>query len=75
MLAQVARRYMSVYCNGIEVRTFGGNGSDVKRMVRLYQNMTKEEFLAKHPKFIDVCKDKFNLIVIPEFGWKWTTQN
>lgn len=67
----MARRYMWVYCNGIEVRTFGGNGSDVKAMYRLYKNMTKEDFLSKHPKFAEICKDKFELTVQHCVGWTW----
>ena len=61
----MARRSMTVFVNGYcdenHVRTFGGNGSDVRDMVRLYNNMTKEEFLLRHPKFADMCKEKFEL--------------
>lgn len=59
----MARRSMTVYVNGYDeenrVRTFGGNGSDVRNMMELYKNMTKEEFLRRHPKFADMCKEKF----------------
>ena len=64
----MARRSMSVYVNGYReenhVRTFGGNGSDVRDMVNLYQNMTKEEFLLRHPKFTNICKDEFRLHIL-----------
>lgn len=61
----MARRHMSVYLSdGTKVRTFGGNGSDVKRMCRLYANMTKEQFLSMHPKFKDICdRNIFKLYV------------
>lgn len=55
----MARRYMSVYCNGVEVRTFGGNGGAVRAMYRLYKYMTKEQFLSRHPGFAEICKDGF----------------
>lgn len=55
----MARRYMSVCCNGVHVRTFGGNGSDVRHMYRHYKYMTKEQFLSKHPSFAEICKDGF----------------
>lgn len=46
------------------VRTFGGNASDVYLMRKLYENMTKEEFIVMHPKFADKCKRKFKLYVV-----------
>lgn len=72
----MARRYMYVCCpDGTEVRTFGGNGSDVKRMCRLYMSMTKEEFLAMHPRFKESCEGReFKLYVYysgnPDTIWK-----
>jgi hypothetical protein len=63
----VARRSVSIYVNGWEeenhVRTFGGNGSDVREVRDVYKNMSKEEFLTHHPKFADMCQDKFELHV------------
>ena len=55
----MARRYMSVCCNGVHVRTFGGNGGEVRDMYRRYKYMTKEQFLSKHPSFAEICKDGF----------------
>ena len=64
----MARRSVSVYvndyCEENHVRTFGGNGNDVRDMVNLYNDMTKEEFLLKHPKFADMCKERFKLYII-----------
>ena len=59
----MARRCMRVYCNGTLVRKYGGNKSDVRNMISLYRNMTKEQFLFHHPKFKEKCKDKFQLEV------------
>lgn len=64
----MARRSMTVYVNGVceenRVRTFGGNGSDVRDMVAVYESMTKEEFLRKHPMFTDMCRDNFKLHIV-----------
>lgn len=59
----MARRYMSVSCNGVHVRTFGGNGSAVRHMYRYYKHMTKKQFLSKHPYFAEICKDEFAINV------------
>ena len=59
----MARRYMSISCNGVDVRTFGGNGQEVRDMYTYYKHMTKEEFLRKHPLFTEICKDRFCLSV------------
>lgn len=64
----MARRSVSIYVNNCceenHVRTFGGNGSDARDIVNLYNSMTKEEFLIKHPKFADMCREKFKLHII-----------
>lgn len=61
----MARRSMSVYLNEDtdenHVRTFGGNGYDVREWVDFYKNMTKEQFLQIHPKFAEKCEEKFEL--------------
>lgn len=57
----MARRYVRIYVNEKEVRTFGGNGSEVRMVRDQYNRMTKEEFLEQHPKFTDECKDKFKI--------------
>lgn len=54
----MAAAYVDIYCNGIPVRTFGGNRSDVRMMKQEYERMSKEEFLTRHPKFADECKDR-----------------
>ncbi len=59
----MSRRYVSIYCNGEHVRTYGGNGFDVREMYRRYKSMSKEEFLAKHPTFTEICKYGFSLHV------------
>ena len=59
----MARRYMHVSCNGVHVRTFGGNGQEVRNMYAYYKHMTKEEFLRKHPWLTKICKDSFCLSV------------
>ena len=63
----MAKSSMGVYvndcCEENQVRLFGGNTSDVREMVKLYNNMSKEEFLLRHPKFADMCKEKFKLHV------------
>jgi len=51
------------FINGMKVRTYGGNGSDVRAMYRRYKNMTKNDFLSIHPNFTEVCKSKFELSV------------
>lgn len=63
----MARRSMTVYLNSAvpenRVRTFGGNGSDVRNKVQLYKNMSKELFIAMHPKFAEQAEKEFRLIV------------
>lgn len=59
----MAATSVTIYCNGIYVRTFGGNKSDVREMRKLYQGMSKDDFLKMHPKFTEICKNKFELIV------------
>lgn len=63
----MARRSMTVYLNEAvpenRVRTFGGNGSDVRNKVQLYKKMSKELFVAMHPNFADMCEKEFRLIV------------
>ena len=59
----MARRYMKVFCNGQEVRTYGGNGAAVRHMYRLYRGMTKEQFLSMHPGLADFCSKVFDLRV------------
>ena len=59
----MARRYVKVFLNDQEVRTFGGNGSAVRQMYRLYKGMTKEQFLSKHPGLADFCAKDFDLQV------------
>lgn len=63
----MAYRCMKVFVNGTcdenHVRTFGGNGKNVRNMVNFYNNMTKEQFLFRHPKFEELCKDNFKLYV------------
>lgn len=67
----MARRHVTIFVNAEDceknhVRTFGGNGCDVREIRDLYSNMTKEEFLVKHPKFVDMCKEKFELYIYYE---------
>ena len=66
----MARRSMTVYLNFCDdehhVRTFGGNGYDVREWVDYYKNMTKEQFLSMHPRFTEKCKDEFKLIIFYE---------
>lgn len=63
----MARRSVSIYINGYceenHVRTFGGNGDNVREVRDLYKNMSKEEFLTRHPRFAEMCQDKFELHV------------
>ena len=63
----MAAASITIYLNSILnkniVRIFGGNKSEVRKMHELYQNMTKEDFIIKHPKFADMCKDKFKLYI------------
>lgn len=63
----MAYRSVSVYINDYleenHIRTFGGNGSEVRDMAKLYKNMTKEQFILKHPKFAEKCKERFKLYV------------
>ena len=60
----MARRSVSVLLNGEhEVRTFGGCGWEVRAMAAEYRSMTKEEFLAKHPRFEEFCRNQFELSV------------
>lgn len=63
----MAKSDVTIFVNGFSeenhVRTFGGNNSDVGEMADLYHNMSKEEFLSRHPKFSEMCKDRFKLYV------------
>ena len=52
----MAKSCVYIFINGLEVRCFGGNGSDVKRERIKYLNMTKEEFLEAHPRWSDEVK-------------------
>lgn len=55
--------FVNGFCDENHVRTFGGNKSDVRMMSERYRKMTKEEFLKEHPKFTEMCKDRFQLYV------------
>lgn len=63
----MAYRHIKVFVNGTcnenHVRTFGGNGHDVKECAKFYKNMSKEQFLQMHPKFTEMCKDNFKLYI------------
>lgn len=63
----MAKDYTCIYLNNGEeeilVRRYGGNSADVWLMRRKYERMTKEEFLAEHPKFAEKIGDEFKLIV------------
>ncbi len=59
----MACAYIKVSCNDKHVRTFGGNLKEVKRMKKLYENMTVSEFIEYHPRFVNECKDKDDITV------------
>ena len=63
----MARRKMSVYLNEAtqenHVRTYGGNGSEVREQIEFYRSMSKEQFLQIHPKFAEKCKENFKLYI------------
>lgn len=45
----MSRATATIYCNGQEIRKYGGNKSDCRSMRYYYENMTLEQFLNKHP--------------------------
>lgn len=67
-LNRMAAAYVKIYCNNEDkehlVRCYGGNRSDVRQMKKRYDEMTKERFCRKHPRFFDECEKSFNIISI-----------
>ena len=45
----MAAAYVKIYINGEELRTYGGNRSDVRAMKQMYDNMTYQQLVSKHP--------------------------
>lgn len=68
----MARKCMTVYCltdiGEVEVRTFGGNTTDVRAMVQMYKQMTQEHFFLRHPKYRDLCKSAFGIRVSGDYA-------
>ena len=58
----MARAYIKIFCNRKHVRTFGGNKREVKDMKRIYEDMTINDFIIKHPTF--KCKNKSDINII-----------
>lgn len=52
----MAAAHLKIYCNGVHIRTFGGNRRQVREMKALYDNMTIDEFYQKHHTVIDEPK-------------------
>lgn len=46
------------------VRTCGGNRSEIRTLAKEYENMSREEFLRRHPRFLDTCPTDFRLKTI-----------
>lgn len=49
----MAAAYVTVCINDEELRTYGGNRSDVRAMKRLYDNMTYQQLISKHPNLVE----------------------
>ena len=49
----MAAAYVTVCINGEELRTYGGNRSDVRAMKLLYDNMTYQQLISKHPNLAE----------------------
>ena len=49
----MAAAYVRVYINGEELRTCGGNRSDVRAVKNLYDNMSYQALIAKHPNLAE----------------------
>lgn len=45
----MASSSVSVYVNGNHIRTYGGNRSDVRNLASMYRQLSKEQFMEKHP--------------------------
>lgn len=68
----MAKKCMEVYCltdaGEVKVRTFDGNTSEVREMVRMYQQMTQEHFFLRHPKYRELCKTMFGIRVSGDYA-------
>lgn len=49
----MAAAYVTVCVNGEELRTYGGNRSDVRQMKQMYDNMTYQQLISKHPNLAE----------------------
>lgn len=64
----MASAYVKVYCatddGKVLVRTYGGNSNEVRRMKKVYDEMTREVFCEMHPWFKDKCGGEFNITTL-----------
>lgn len=64
----MATAYARIYLNSVSPRNlvlaFSGNKNDIRSAIQSYENMSKEEFIQKHPKFEKMCDKGFGLIVV-----------
>ena len=49
----MAAAYVTVCINGEELRTYGGNRSDVRAMKQRYDNMTYQQLISQHPNLAE----------------------
>ena len=49
----MAAAYVTICINGEELRTYGGNRGDVRDMQKLYDNMSYQQLISKHPHLVE----------------------